>query len=281
MAHRTLVRFVAVLAASSTTACAAKEVAPPPAPNVVSVHATDFAFHAPASIPSGMTTIKMMNGGTTFHHVIVSRLDSGKTFADAQAALSKPGMPPAWLHDIGGPNAPEPNAESNATLDLAPGEYVIYCVVDLPGGVPHVVKGMISPLTVTPATGVAAAAPTADIDMELSDYSFTLSKPVTAGTHTFKVTTRAGGQQHEVEVMKLAPGKTADDFTKWMSGPMDTPPPVSAVGGALVLIPGGQPVYFTADFTAGDYLLACFVPDAKGDHKPHAALGMLHGFSIE
>lgn len=277
--HRAIVRSSVVFAALFTAACAAKEVPPPP-PNVVTVHATDFAFEAPASIPSGMTTFKMHNAGTTYHHVIVARLDSGKTLADAQAAFAKPGPPPAWLSEVGGPAAPDPNAESNATLDLPAGEYVLYCMVDLPGGVPHVVKGMIRALTVTAATGVAAVAPTADIDMELFDYSFTLSKPVTAGTHTFKVTTRAGGQPHEVELMKLAPGKTVADFTQWMNGKMDTPPPVTGIGGALVLVAGGPPVYFTADFTAGEYLLACFIPDAK-DMKPHAAHGMMQGITIQ
>jgi uncharacterized cupredoxin-like copper-binding protein len=280
MTQRAALRTTTVFAAVLATACAAKDAPPPPAPNVVSVHATDFAFHAPASIPAGMTTFKLQNGGQTYHHVIVARLDSGKTLADAQAAFAKPGPPPAWLAEIGGPNAPDPNGESNATLELQAGEYVIYCAVDVPGGVPHVAKGMISALTVTPATGAAAAAPTADIDLELSDYSFALSKPVTAGSHTFKVTTRAGGQPHEVELMRLADGKTPDDFMKWVGGKMDTPPPVIGLGGALALVPGGQPVYFTADFTPGNYMIVCFVPDSK-DGKPHLAHGMMQSFTIE
>ncbi|HKS06017.1 MAG TPA: hypothetical protein VJR92_06855 [Gemmatimonadaceae bacterium] len=280
MTPRAVLRTTAVFATVFATACAAKEVPPPPPPNVVSVHATDYAFHAPASIPSGMTTFKLANGGQTFHHIIIARLDSGKTVADAQAAFAKPGPPPAWLANIGGPNASDPNGESNATLDLQPGEYVLYCVVDLPGGVPHVAKGMISALTVTPSTGPAAAAPTADIDLELFDYNFALSKPVTAGSHTFKVSTRAGAQPHEVELMKLAEGKTADDFMKWMGGKMDTPPPVSGIGGALALVPGGQPVYFTADFTPGEYMIVCFVPDSK-DGKPHVMHGMMQSFKVQ
>ena len=280
MNSRVALRTIAAITPVFIAACAPKEVVPPPAPNVVTVHATDYEFHAPATIPSGMTTFKLMNGGQTYHHLIIARLDSGKTLADAKAAFAKPGPPPAWLAGIGGPAAPDPNAESNATLDLQAGEYVLFCVVDLPGGIPHVAKGMLSALTVTPATGPAAAAPAADIDLEMFDYNFTLSKPVTAGTHTFKVTTRAGGQQHEVELMKLAEGKTADDFTKWMGGKMDTPAPVAGIGGALALVPGGQPVYFTADFTPGEYMIICFVPDAK-DGKPHAMHGMMQTFKIQ
>ena len=70
------------------------------------------------------------------------------------------------------------------------------------------------------------------------------------------------------------------DFTKWMGGKMDTPPPVSGIGGALALVPGGQPVYFTADFTPGEYLIVCFVPDAR-DAKPHVMHGMMQSFKVQ
>jgi hypothetical protein len=270
---------ILVIAAAVGGCVRAEESAPPtPSPNVVTMHAIDNAYHGPDTVPAGMTTIKLLNGGTTFHHLIVARLDSGKTMADAQAAFANPGPPPAWLVNIGGPNAPDPQGESNATLDLAAGQYVVYCLVDLPGGVPHVAKGMIKPLVVTPAAGETAAAPAADIEMELFDYNFVLSKPITAGMHTFKVTTRAGGQPHEVEIVRLADGKTADDFMQWMGGKMDTPPPGSGVGGVLALTPG-TPVYFTADFTPGNYLLICFIPEGQ-DGKPHALHGMTQAVSI-
>src|SRR5262245_24904548 len=111
MRYRLDTRVLATAALPLAVGCAAKEEAPPappPSPNVVTVHATDYAFDAPASIPSGFTTFNMHNGGATFHHVIVARVDSGKTLADVQAAFAKPGPPPAWLHNIGGPNSPDP-----------------------------------------------------------------------------------------------------------------------------------------------------------------------------
>lgn len=173
-------------------ACAPKDKTPPPpppSPNVVAVSAKDFAFEAPSQIPAGMTTFKLTNAGPSFHHLIVARIDSGKTFADASAAFAKPGPPPPWLVIVGGPNAPDPGAQSNATFNIAAGEYVLFCMVDIPGGVPHVAKGMIHQLTVTPSNGPAAAAPTADVAVTLADYSFTLSQPLTSGKHTLSVTT--------------------------------------------------------------------------------------------
>jgi hypothetical protein len=280
MTFRALIAVAGALALTAS-ACA-KEAAPPPAaPNVVSFHAVDFAFHGPDTIPAGMTTFKLANGGQTYHHLFIARIDSGKTYAEVQAAMAKPGPPPAWLVNVGGPNAPEPNAESNATFEIAAGTYVAYCVVDVPDHVPHIAKGMAKQIIVTPSTDPVAPAPVADIDLELFDYNFVLSKPVTAGAHTFKVTTRAGGQPHEIEILKLAPGKTPDDLSKWMGGKMDSPPPATAVGGVLAPLPGGPPVYFTADFAAGaTYVLICFVPDAN-DQKPHFMHGMIQNVTVQ
>lgn len=275
--------------AIALSACAPKDngsktasTAAPAAPNVVNVRAVDFAFEAPATIPAGVTTFKLTNAGTTFHHLVIARIDSGKTYADAQAAFKKPGPPPRWLTMVGGPNAPSPNSESNATIDMAPGEYALFCVVDLPGGVPHVAKGMIHPLTVTAATGPTAAMPTADIRVTLFDYNFDLSKPVTAGAHTFEVMTKPG-QPHELELIKLAPGKTPDDVMKWMgdaaAGKASGPPPGDGVGG-VVPATTGKPVTFSANFEAGaTYMLICFMPDAK-DNKPHFMHGMMQTFKI-
>jgi hypothetical protein len=238
-------------------------------PRVITVMAHDFSFMgAPDTIPAGVTRFELQNNGTTFHHMIIARLDSGKTLADLEAAMKKPGPPPMWMAMVGGPNAPSPNGTSNATVDLTAGNYVLLCVVDIPGGVPHFAKGMIKGLTVTPST-VATTMPAATDTITLSDYAFKLSRPLAAGSHTFRVVSEAN-QPHEVELIKLAPGKTAADVAKWMQNPQG-PPPGEGVGGTA---PAGKgvPVYFTADITAGDYLLLCFVPAPDG--KPHFMHGM-------
>src|SRR3954467_6781270 len=108
-------------------------------PRVVTVSAHDFAFVAGDTITAGMTTFRFINDGPGLHHLAIARLDSGKTVADVAAAFKKPGPPPAWFVLVGGPNAPAPKAESNATFDIAAGNYAILCFVDTPGGVPHFV----------------------------------------------------------------------------------------------------------------------------------------------
>jgi CubicO group peptidase (beta-lactamase class C family) len=270
--------LLAACAPSDQRAAAGDGAAPPAAsapsaPNEVTVRAADFAYEAPARIPAGMTTFRLANDGPNFHHMQIVRLDSAKTFASLQQALRKPGPLPGWAVVVGGPNAPDPKTEANATLDMRPGRYALVCFVDVPGGVPHLAKGMIKELTVTPAAGGAtvAAAPAPDVVLTLRDYQFDLSKPLARGRQTIEVRTAPNTQPHEVELMRLAPGKTAEQMLAWLEKP-EGPPPGQGLGGVAATVPESTN-YFTADLTPGSYLLICFLPDAK-DGKPHFVHGM-------
>ncbi len=289
--HRQGITMMLATAAIAAAGCTAKDesaarpdsagtttaAAPPTSsPNVVTVHAADFRFDAPDTIPAGVTTFRLVNDGETFHHMQLVRLDSAKTFADLQQNMGKPGPAPKWAVFIGGPNAPDPKTESNATLDLAAGNYALLCFVDVPGGVPHVAKGMAKGLTVTPSSGPSAALPTPDVVVTLSDYSFTLSKPLAAGKQTIEVR-NTGPQVHEVELIRLAPGKTDKELLAWMQKPAG-PPPGSGLGG-IAGTAVGMSLSFTADVTPGDYLLICFIPDAK-DGKPHFMKGMMQTIKV-
>jgi len=181
---------------------------------------------------------------------------------------------------MGGPNAPVPGGGiANATIDLEPGDYAIVCMVDVPDGVPHIAHGMMRPLTVTPAdpSVPAAVLPTADVRITLFDYNFELSAPVTAGLRTFEVV-GAPGQPHEVELVRLEPGKSAMDMLHWIESP-DGPPPGTPLGGTAPAI-AGKSVFFDALMEPGRYALICFLPDA-GDGKPHFMHGMIHEFDVE
>jgi hypothetical protein len=254
------------------------QVEPAPTPNVVTIAATDYAYDAPAEIPAGVTTFRLETSGQAMHHAIIVQLDSGKTFDDLMAAFAQPGPPPAWAVPVGGPNAPAPGGSSNATIDLAPGDYAIICMVDLPGGVPHIAHGMSRPLRVVAAAeGPAAPLPTPDVRLTLSDYHFEFSAPVTAGRRTFEVV-GAPGQPHEVELVRLEPGKSAMDVITWAAAP-EGPPPGTPIGGTAPAI-AGRSVFFEADLAPGTYALICFLPDPS-DGKPHFTHGMIREFTVE
>lgn len=277
----------AILAAAVLGACATSETDQAAAtdsasehaghamPNVVTVVANDYAFEAPANIPAGLTKFVLKGAGQQIHHATIARLDDGRTVADLQAAVKTPGPPPSWVTFVGGPNVPDPGAEANATVDLSPGNYALICFVDTPDKVPHFAKGMVHGFTVTGAS-TNAMAPMADVNLVLEDYVFSFDESLTAGHHTIKVTNPAA-QDHEIQLIQLAPGKTASDVQQWIAR-MSGPPPGRAVGGIASMKPGTTN-YFEVELTPGEYLAICFVPD-KQDGKPHFEHGMMRQFTV-
>src|SRR5678809_578427 len=61
-------------------------------PNIVTVTATDFSFDAPAEIPAGLTTFRLVNRGPSLHHIQLIKLEEGKTVEDLLGAFKTPGQ---------------------------------------------------------------------------------------------------------------------------------------------------------------------------------------------
>jgi hypothetical protein len=282
---RSLLPFVALLAAcgtkdasksanasdSTATVAAAK-------PNQMTVTATDYKFDAPDQVPSGMMTIHLVDNGAEMHHVAFIKLNDGKTIADVEQAMKTQGPMPRWAVDYGGVNPPHPGGGMASTTQmLEPGNYALLCFVPSADGIPHFAKGMVRPLTVTPSSNASASAPVADIDMTLNNYSFTTSKPITAGRHTIKIE-NAASQSHELMLARLAPGKKAEEIPAWAEKPVG-PPPGEPIGGVPAIAKGAT-AFITVDFTPGDYAFVCFIPDEK-DGKPHFTHGMVKQVHVE
>lgn len=273
----------AVTVATSSTNYAADSndepstmTAPTAKARVVRVTGEDFKFDSPDVLPAGLTEFRFLNKGPSIHHMALLKLAGGKTTDDLVGALAKPGPLPSWAKEMGGPNAPDPGVEANATLMLEPGNYAVICFVDL-GGPPHFMKGMVRPLRVVPATGPSAAKPRVDVTATLVDYGFKLSSPIRPGKRTIRVH-NAGPQPHEVELVQLASGASVGDFMKWMDT-MKGPPPGKALGG-IAGLESGMSQYFSADFVPGSYALICFLPDKK-DGKPHFVHGMMQQIEVK
>jgi hypothetical protein len=294
---RRVVSLITVGALSASAACSAKEgqkadslkiaqsgAAPAPASrgsfdpatHTATIYAKDFTFDAPDSITAGVTTFHLVNDGPNLHHVQLVRLDSGKTAADLEAALKKPGPFPAWAVLVGGPNAPSPGASFDATLDVKEGNYMLVCLVDIPEHTPHFAKGMVRPMKVVAASGTPATLPTPDVTIALTDYAFDVKGNLTAGKHTIKIE-NMGPQPHEMELIKYNDGKTMKDLDAWMNDPKG-PPPATAIGGVSATAIG-TPSFVNVDLTPGKYVMICFIPDAK-DGKPHVAHGMMKEFTV-
>lgn len=273
-----------VLGASSADAQAAAKASPRvvassraivAAANVVNIVTTDYAFDMPASIPAGLTTMRLSNKGKELHHVYLVKVDAGRSSKDVLAWMKAGGPPPKWMRPVGGPNASVGITEFTSTL--AAGSYVALCVIPSPDGVPHVMKGMLKDVQVTPSTTAPAAPPKADVTLTLKDYDFVFSKPLSPGKHVIAVT-NAGPQPHEFFFAKLAPGKTPAEMAAFAEKPVGAPPGMP-MGGITDILPGDT-VYLTVTVPAGEYAFICFDPDAK-DGKPHLVHGMIKQISVK
>lgn len=268
-----------ILALGSFIGCHAKDAqtASATTPQIITIVAKDFGFEAPAAVPAGTVTIRLVNNGPSLHHVQLMRLADGKTVADLVEAVKNPGPLPAWVKAAGGPNAGVPGGPpTESTLTLTPGTYAIVCLIPGSDKVPHFAKGMIAPLTVTASSEAARAAPASDLAISLTDYAFVPSAPIAAGSHTIRFENK-GVQDHEALLVRLAPGKRASDVIAWVDNQAG-PPPGEPLGG-ITAIPAGGEAYVTREFSPGNYAFLCFVPDAK-DGRMHVAHGMVSEFTI-
>ena len=157
-----------------------------------------------------------------------------------------------------------------------PGQYTVICVIPSPDGKPHLAKGMMRGLVVTPGSSTAAL-PAPDLTMTLSDYDFQLSTPLTAGRRVIRIENTAE-QPHELVLFKLNAGRTVQDMLDW-SMKVEGPPPGVPLPGISPLSNGISNTV-AVDVTPGQYALICFLPDAK-DGRPHLAHGMVKQIAVQ
>jgi hypothetical protein len=261
------------------------------------VTAVEYAFAMPESTPAGLTRLTMQNDGAEDHHAMFMRLHDDADFAALEAAMSEPdlGQIFALADSVGGPVVAS-GLQASVIADLEPGQYMVICVIPDAEGMPHYMMGMYAPLEVTAAEGETAP-PATDTTVELVDFAFEMpTMEFTAGQHIWDVP-NVGEYMHELVVLRLAEGVTADQLQPVLDAmapaatpegavageaspeaAMSGPPPFTAIGGVAPMSPG-YANWTVLDLEAGEYLAICFVPDpATG--QPHFALGMLMPLSV-
>lgn len=263
-------------AASGTAARSAPRA--PVAPAVVLDYtATDYQFNGPREAPAGRALFQLTNQGAEPHHLVLVRIDRGRTYDSLLAALRIPGPPPIWIRALGGPNAVSPGGAGNAEAYLEPGHYAVLCFIPTADGVPHLAKGMVSPLEVSGSPVAENDVPSHDITIRLTDYDFNVSPALGPGHHVLRVENH-GPQLHEVVLARLGPGRRMEDLVNWELSGRRGAAPAQYLGGIAPLGPG-EHAQFSITLHRGDYALLCFIPDAK-DGKPHTAHGMAKRFRI-
>jgi hypothetical protein len=265
-------------ATSATTEETTTTTEPPEAATSIELIGTEFAYTASgdaeeAPLAAGPVTVTLQNAGVEEHQISIVKLKDGKTMDDFAALATDLSQFDDVLETWGGPNGVGPAEENTTTQVLEAGDYLFACFIPSPDGLPHVVKGMLLPVTVEDTDDEAEDA-TADDELTLSDYTFglgTAEEPaeIDAGAWRF---VNDGPQPHEAVVYAPAEGATNQDVLAYFSNPEPAgPPPIVPAGGIGPIDAGRETV---AELAPGDYVFLCFIPDAA-DGAPHFVKGMI------
>ena len=114
------------------------------------------------------------------------------------------------------------------------------------------------------------------IDVAIGDGSFTLDETTVSGPDVVLSGTNVSAEDHEMLVLRLAPGYTTADLLR-ASGP-DLPREVTFIGAATVTA-GDEGDLVLVDLDPGEYTLVCLFPDPEG--IPYLAQGMEATVTVE
>jgi len=136
------------------------------------------------------------------------------------------------------------------------------------------------------ATTGAGPSPESGLNIVATEYKFEVTGTATGGFQevTFQ---NHGKEPHILVPFKLKPGKTSADALTLLSAQQPDPEQIAAVFdgdpntsfyGTPGLLPPGDSETTVANFSPGNYVLACFIPAPNGE--PHFALGMLTDLKV-
>lgn len=237
---------------------------------------TAESITVPDEVMSGIVAVEFANEGGPEGTPDIGRLVEGATVDQLMEALGRmategPG-PALALVKIFGYN--DVSEGGQLIYDLQPGNYV---VLHLPQGA--------APMIAEFTTGQAspAAAPVADVTVQLDDFAFVLPDEIAAGPQLWQIE-NVGEQWHEMIVTQFNEGVTVEDVIAWLmeagpTGPQGEPPFQDV--GFWSPISEGNRAWGTFDLPPGEYTVICFLPDLTGDMAPHAAHGMMRQLVVK
>jgi hypothetical protein len=252
------------------------------------VMAMDYNFKIPATVNAGLMVVNFMNDGKEPHELSFVRLNDGVTVQQFKTALEKdPASSFALTRWHGGIATIMPGQSQRAVINLDPGQYVLSCFVESPNGLPHFMEGMFAPFKVVAnASANQTIEPTADGEVIIKNFSFTLPD-LYPGTMILKVTNQ-DPMAHEMNLLKLADGKTMQDVMTFLRKKKGPPPLNEAsygpapytYAGSLQPIENGMSNWVEVHLTPGNYVAMCFIPDPH-THLSHVEEGMIKQFTVQ
>lgn len=242
------------------------------AQRVLTVIARDTALEASATVPAGVTTVRLVVQGKTRRELVVHRVPAGT--APETLMRGAAGRPAKWFErwSFGGPAVPRDTvADASVTLDLRPGRYVLVAYeVDALGRA----KG--DRLLWQPLTAIAAAVlipgrfPVPDATVKIRDARIDVTGALRGGQRTIQVE-NVGSRAHEMLIGRLKPGKTIEDVRRWDRKEND-PAPFVYVGGVTPMS-SGMAAQVRLVLQSGTHVVLC---PMHGDHER----GVLASFKV-
>jgi len=114
----------------------------------ITVKMTDYAWEITPALTAGKHVIKLENAAEQSHEMFIAQLAPGTTAADLAKWVEKQQGPPPGK-PIGGISGMAKGGVVYLPVDLAPGEYGLFCFLpDAKDGKMHVEHGMITQVTV-------------------------------------------------------------------------------------------------------------------------------------
>jgi hypothetical protein len=122
---------------------------PAPLPRAdMTITLVDYGFDVSRPLVAGRQVIRVRNTAAQPHELVLVRLAPGNSIGDLTTWIRQPNAPPPAV-PVAGLTPIAPGVEANITVDLAPGEYGLICVIpDATDGAPHFAHGMMRQFTV-------------------------------------------------------------------------------------------------------------------------------------
>jgi hypothetical protein len=255
-----LLGSVAVVA--PITAAKGAAVSSQSATTSITVTLTGSAVQMPSAVPSGIVRFSVNNASRGFAEFQLLRLNPTTTLQELlNAAATNNFYAIAALVKFAG-GVQIAGTHNDVYVKLVPATYV---AINLSNNtfMPFTVSGDVN----------RGQVPGYDYQVTLQDYQILIPSTI-RGHATLKLFSH-GPSIHEFDIFRLAPGATVQDFINCLMTNCSNPPAIP-VGGMAAINPGTT-VWLPVSLKPGNYVVACFIPARDG--IPHAALGMISGFS--
>ena len=129
--------------------------------------------------------------------------------------------------------------------------------------------------TSTTAAGTSSSG--GDVKVVAKEFAFDAPAQISGGLVNLTVE-NPGKEHHQAVAVKLAPGKTLADYSKYFSETNPQGPPPGATVAGVTGVVAGATGHGAFKLDPGNYLWACFLPSTDG--LPHIAKGMVQPFTV-